>query len=42
MSIENLVKEYLSQDNLEIIPEMELEDAVKSYVNKDENNSIKE
>lgn len=42
MRVENLVQKYLSAQNLGILPEMELADAVRVYVEKDEKDAVKE
>lgn len=39
-SIEDLIKERLKMDALEVIPESEFGEAVKSYVDKEDNHSI--
>jgi len=42
MRVENLVQKYLSAQNLSILPEIELADAVRVYVEKDEKDAVKE
>lgn len=40
--VENLVQKYLAAQHLSILPENELEDAVRIYVEKDEKDAVKE
>ncbi|KAF9958853.1 Double-strand break repair protein mre11a [Modicella reniformis] len=40
MRVENLVQKYLSAQNLSVLPEVELADAVRVYVEKDEKDAI--
>ncbi|KAF9544792.1 Double-strand break repair protein mre11a [Mortierella hygrophila] len=40
LKVENLVQKYLSAQNLSILPEMQLADAVRIYVEKDEKDAI--
>ena len=40
--VETLVAEYLQAQNLDILPENELEDAVRTFVEKEERDAIKE
>ncbi|KAF9353130.1 Double-strand break repair protein mre11a, partial [Mortierella sp. NVP85] len=42
MRVENLVQKYLSAQNLNVLPEVELADAVRIYVEKDEKDAVKE
>ncbi|KAG0001025.1 Double-strand break repair protein mre11a [Entomortierella chlamydospora] len=42
MRVENLVQKYLSAQNLSIFPEIELADAVRVYVEKDEKDAVKD
>ena len=42
MRVENLVQKYLSAQNLSILPEIQLADAVRVYVEKDEKDAVKE
>lgn len=42
VSIEALVNEHLSNNKLDLLPQLELGDAVRAFVDKDDNNSIKE
>jgi len=42
MRVENLVQKYLSAQNLNVLPEIELADAVRIYVEKDEKDAVKE
>lgn len=42
LKVENLVQKYLSAQNLSILPEMQLADAVRIYVEKDEKDAVKE
>ncbi|KAI7818598.1 Metallo-dependent phosphatase-like protein [Gamsiella multidivaricata] len=42
MRVENLVQKYLSAQNLSILPEIQLADAVRIYVEKDEKDAVKE
>ncbi|KAI1321068.1 Double-strand break repair protein mre11a [Mortierella claussenii] len=42
MRVENLVQKYLSAQNLSILPELELADAVRVYVEKDEKDAVKD
>ncbi|KAI8601288.1 Mre11 DNA-binding presumed domain-containing protein [Dissophora ornata] len=42
MRVENLVQKYLSAQNLSILPEIELADAVRIYVEKDEKDAVKD
>ena len=42
MRVENLVQRYLSAQNFSILPEIELADAVRIYVEKDEKDAVKE
>ncbi|OZJ02139.1 hypothetical protein BZG36_04801 [Bifiguratus adelaidae] len=42
IQIDDIVDEYLAMDNLGILPENELGDAVKLYVDKDDRDAIKE
>lgn len=40
--VEDLVTEYLNAQNLDILPENELGDAVRMFVEKDDKDAIKE
>ncbi|KAG0293188.1 Double-strand break repair protein mre11a, partial [Dissophora globulifera] len=40
--VENLVQKYLSAQNLSILPEIELADAVRIYVEKDEKDAVRD
>ncbi|KAF9563764.1 Double-strand break repair protein mre11a [Mortierella alpina] len=40
--VENLVQKYLSAQNLSILPEIQLADAVRIYVEKDEKDAVKD
>ncbi|KAG9320917.1 hypothetical protein KVV02_001722 [Mortierella alpina] len=42
MRVENLVQKYLSAQNLSILPEIQLADAVRIYVEKDEKDAVKD
>ncbi|KAF9133985.1 Double-strand break repair protein mre11a [Mortierella sp. 14UC] len=42
LRVENLVQKYLSAQNLSILPEVQLADAVRIYVEKDEKDAVKE
>ncbi|KAF8945870.1 Double-strand break repair protein mre11a [Haplosporangium gracile] len=42
LKVENLVQKYLSAQNLSILPEMQLADAVRIYVEKDEKDAVKD
>lgn len=42
MRVENLVQKYLSAQNLSVLAEVELADAVRIYVEKDEKDAVKE
>ncbi|GJJ71717.1 double-strand break repair protein MRE11 [Entomortierella parvispora] len=42
MRVENLVQKYLSAQNLSILAEIELADAVRVYVEKDEKDAVKD
>ncbi|KAF9584172.1 Double-strand break repair protein mre11a [Lunasporangiospora selenospora] len=42
MRVENLVEKYLSAQNLRILPEVQLADAVRTYVEKDEKDALKD
>ncbi|KAG0044666.1 Double-strand break repair protein mre11a [Gryganskiella cystojenkinii] len=42
MRVENLVQKYLSAQNLSILPEIQLADAVRVYVEKDEKDAVKD
>ncbi|KAF9929327.1 Double-strand break repair protein mre11a [Linnemannia zychae] len=42
LRVENLVQKYLSAQNLNILPEVQLADAVRIYVEKDEKDAVKD
>ncbi|KAF9083159.1 Double-strand break repair protein mre11a [Mortierella sp. AD031] len=42
LRVENLVQKYLSAQNLSILPEIQLADAVRIYVEKDEKDAVKD
>ncbi|KAG0243236.1 Double-strand break repair protein mre11a [Mortierella sp. GBA43] len=42
MRVEHLVQKYLSAQNLSVLPEVELADAVRIYVEKDEKDAVKD
>ncbi|KAK3818073.1 MAG: double-strand break repair protein mus-23 [Linnemannia gamsii] len=42
LRVENLVQKYLSAQNLSILPELQLADAVRIYVEKDEKDAVKD